>query len=252
METSLPFFARCLKYYNYQEVWVFLNQPKKNIIICLKNTVRVRPRLTGTVRTVAVASPSGGASRATASGTVVATTSNRGPALVTSRRSSAPTWRRSSVVPHNWRRATHRRTCFLHQNCAGRYFLAIDLPSVHVFDGIFSPVWIDEIYIAKTSGERLEPVHRKVHGTNFTVGSKDLHDVVLDDISREPSDVYSGGSWCHGTFLPATFRSGPRSTTADIFAGSFRRRSRRATRLGLFVFLVIVPLDAATTFLAFF
>lgn len=61
--------------------------------------------------------------------------------------------------------------------------------------------------------------------------------------------MYSDWPWRYRPFLAATFRTGPRPTTAAILAGPFRRRCRAtAARLGLFVFLVIVPVYAAATF----
>lgn len=107
-----------------------------------------------------------------------------------------------------------------------------------MLDGVFSSVRIDEIDVAKSAGKGLEPVDGEVYGANFTVRAKYLQNVVLDDVPGKPTNVYSGWARCYRTFLPATFRTGPRATTAAILAWPFG--------LGLFVFLIIVTVNATT------
>lgn len=60
------------------------------------------------------------------------------------------------------------------QNCTGRDFLAVDLTSVHVLDGVFRPVRIHKVNVAKTARKRLEPVYGEIDAANFTVRSEDL------------------------------------------------------------------------------
>lgn len=60
------------------------------------------------------------------------------------------------------------------QDRASRDFLAIDLTSVHVFDGIFRPVRIYKVNVAKSAREGLEAVHGEIDAADFTVRAEDL------------------------------------------------------------------------------
>lgn len=69
------------------------------------------------------------------------------------------------------------------QNRTGCDFLAVDLASVHVFDGRFRPVRVYKVHVAKASRERLEPIYGEIDTADFTVRSENLQDVVLDDVA---------------------------------------------------------------------
>lgn len=158
-----------------------------------------------------MASPSDGTARPSTTWTASAASSsssssspNRRSSLVSARGTATPTrWR--PVIAHDGRGTPHRGTLLLDQDSTGGNFLTINLTTIHVLDGILGPVRIDKIYIAKTARERLEPVNGEVYGANFTVRAEDLQDVILDNVTSEPPDVYSGWPWRYGPLLPATF-----------------------------------------------
>lgn len=60
------------------------------------------------------------------------------------------------------------------QDCTGCDFLAVDLASVHVFDGRFRPIRVYKVHVAKASRERLEPIYGEIDTADFTVRSEDL------------------------------------------------------------------------------
>lgn len=209
-------------------------------------------RLTRAVRTVAVASPSDRTARpSTPRAASAASSPDWRPSLVPAWRPTTPT-RRWPIIAHDGRGTPHWGSLLLDQDCTGGDFLPVDLTAIHVLDGILGSIRVGKVHIAKPARERLEPIDGEIHGANFTVRSEDLQDVILDDVSSESSYMDSSRSRCHRTFLSAAFRTRPRTTTAAIFAGSFWGQRRSASGLGLFIFLVIVPIDATTALRPFF
>lgn len=118
------------------------------------------------------------------------------------RRSASPHWRRWGH-PAGRRQPAGGRTHCGSQNSCDCDLLAVDLTSIHMFQGLLRLVRSLKLHVGVAFGQvREDAVHGHVDDLDLAVSGEDLQDVFLDNISGQPAQVDLGGFGC-GAPTPA-------------------------------------------------